>query len=568
MKRFIRYFKPHLTLFIVDLIAATIVSAIDLLFPAVARWCLYSLIPSGKWQTFWLVMASIFVFYIIRTLLTYVMWFYGHSFGVRVESDMRRDVFMHIQNQSFEFFDSSRTGDLLSHLTTDLFDITEMAHHAPEDLFISTITIIGSLAIMFKIEWRLATVIAITVPLFILIVVKMRKNMHDVSVNVKRTTSGINTEYESEISGMRTTKSFGNEQLALKKFESSSGKFKNAKYKFYKAMGMFNSSMELFLCSMNAIIIAVGGWLIMKGEMNVVDLIAFSLYISTFVSPVRRLAMTSEMIANGYAGLRRYEELMNIEPSIKEKPDAKELRNVKGEIELSNVSFEYKTGAEVLHNVSIKVNSGETVALVGPSGGGKTTIANLIPRFYDTISGEVKIDGQNVKDLTLSSIHRNIGIISQDVFLFAASVKENIRYGRIDATDEEVADAAKKAEIYDDIMNMPNGFDTNVGERGVLLSGGQKQRIAIARIFLKNPPILILDEATSALDNITEDRIQKTFDKLATNRTAIIIAHRLSTIRGATKIAVVENGKITESGTHEELINKNGEYFRLVSLQE
>lgn len=568
MKRFIRYFKPHLKLFILDLIAATIVSAIDLLFPAVTRWCLYSLIPSGKWQTFWLVMASIFAFYIIRTLLTYVMWFYGHSFGVRVESDMRRDVFMHIQNQSFEFFDSSRTGDLLSRLTTDLFDITEMAHHAPEDLFISTITIIGSLAVMFSIEWRLATVIAITVPLFLLIVIKMRKNMHDVSVNVKRTTSGINTEYESEISGMRTTKSFGNEQIALKKFESSSGKFKNAKYKFYKAMGMFNSSMELFLCSMNAIIIAVGGWLIMKGGMNVVDLITFSLYISTFVSPVRRLAMTSEMIANGNAGLKRYEELMNIEPSIKEKPDAKELRNVKGEIEFSNVSFEYKTGSEVLHNVSIKVNSGETIALVGPSGGGKTTIANLIPRFYDVTSGEVKIDGQNVKDLTLSSIHRNIGIISQDVFLFAASVKENIRYGRIDATDEEVADAAKKAEIYDDIMNMPNGFDTNVGERGVLLSGGQKQRIAIARIFLKNPPILILDEATSALDNITEDRIQKTFDKLATNRTAIIIAHRLSTIRGATKIAVVENGKITESGTHEELINKNGEYFRLVSLQE
>lgn len=568
MKRFIRYFKPHLKLFILDLIAATIVSAIDLLFPAVTRWCLYSLIPSGKWHTFWLVMASIFAFYIIRTLLTYVMWFYGHSFGVRVESDMRRDVFMHIQNQSFEFFDSSRTGDLLSRLTTDLFDITEMAHHAPEDLFISTITIIGSLAVMFSIEWRLATVIAITVPLFLLIVIKMRKNMHDVSVNVKRTTSGINTEYESEISGMRTTKSFGNEQIALKKFESSSGKFKNAKYKFYKAMGMFNSSMELFLCSMNAIIIAVGGWLIMKGGMNVVDLITFSLYISTFVSPVRRLAMTSEMIANGNAGLKRYEELMNIEPSIKEKPDAKELRNVKGEIELSNVSFEYKTGSEVLHNVSIKVNSGETIALVGPSGGGKTTIANLIPRFYDVTSGEVKIDGQNVKDLTLSSIHRNIGIISQDVFLFAASVKENIRYGRIDATDEEVADAAKKAEIYDDIMNMPNGFDTNVGERGVLLSGGQKQRIAIARIFLKNPPILILDEATSALDNITEDRIQKTFDKLATNRTAIIIAHRLSTIRGATKIAVVENGKITECGTHEELINKNGEYFRLVSLQE
>ena len=568
MKRFIRYFKPHLKLFILDLIAATIVSAIDLLFPAVTRWCLYSLIPSGKWHTFWLVMASIFAFYIIRTLLTYVMWFYGHSFGVRVESDMRRDVFMHIQNQSFEFFDSSRTGDLLSRLTTDLFDITEMAHHAPEDLFISTITIIGSLAVMFSIEWRLATVIAITVPLFLLIVIKMRKNMHDVSVNVKRTTSGINTEYESEISGMRTTKSFGNEQIALKKFESSSGKFKNAKYKFYKAMGMFNSSMELFLCSMNAIIIAVGGWLIMKGGMNVVDLITFSLYISTFVSPVRRLAMTSEMIANGNAGLKRYEELMNIEPSIKEKPDAKELRNVKGEIELSNVSFEYKTGSEVLHNVSIKVNSGETIALVGPSGGGKTTIANLIPRFYDVTSGEVKIDGQNVKDLTLSSIHRNIGIISQDVFLFAASVKENIRYGRIDATDEEVADAAKKAEIYDDIMNMPNGFDTNVGESGVLLSGGQKQRIAIARIFLKNPPILILDEATSALDNITEDRIQKTFDKLATNRTAIIIAHRLSTIRGATKIAVVENGKITECGTHEELINKNGEYFRLVSLQE
>lgn len=566
MKRFIKYFKPHLKLFIIDLIAATIVSTIDLLFPAVARWCMYSLIPSGKWQTFWIVMISIFVFYLIRTGLTYIMWFYGHSFGVRVESDMRRDVFKHIQNQSFDFFDSARTGDLLSRLTTDLFDITEMAHHAPEDLFVSTLTIIGSLAVMFTIEWRLATVIAITVPLFIFIVIKMRKNMHDVSVNVKRTTSGINTEYESEISGMRTTKSFGNENLALKKFDSSSGKFKNAKYKFYKAMGMFNSSMELFLCSMNAIIIAVGGWLIMRGDMNVVDLITFSLYITTFVSPVRRLAMTSEMIANGNAGLKRYEELISTEPSIKEKPNAVTLTNVKGEIELKNVSFEYKTGNEVLHNVNVKVKSGDTLALVGPSGGGKTTIANLIPRFYDTTEGAVMIDGKNVKDLTLASIHKNIGVISQDVFLFASSIKENIRYGRIDASDEEVAEAAKKAEIYDDIMNMPHGFDTNVGERGILLSGGQKQRIAIARIFLKNPPILILDEATSALDNITEDKIQKTFDKLAKNRTLVIIAHRLSTIRGATKIAVVENGRITEMGTHEELVSKNGEYSNLVSL--
>ena len=544
------------------------VAIIDLVFPMITRWCLYTLIPQNAWRMFWTVMICVFAAYIIRSLLNYVMWYWGHSFGVLVESDMRHTLFCHIQKQSFSFFDERRTGALLSRLTTDLFDITEMAHHAPEDIFISTVTIIGALSIMFSIEWHLALVIAIMVPISLFIVLSSRRNMSLTSRKVKESTSHINTEFESALSGFRTAKAFANEEIELEKFDSASNRYRLSKYAFYKAMGLFNSSIEFFLCALTAIIIAVGGALIMRGKMSLVDLITFSLYITTFVSPVRRLAITMELITSGTAGLRRYNELMSVSPSINDKKDAEELKDVKGNVELKDVSFSYSNDNEVIRDISLSIHDGEMLAIVGSSGGGKTTLASLISRFYEASKGNIYIDGHNIKDVTQKSLHECIGIISQDVFLFAGTIEDNIRYGKLDATDEEIIKAAKEAEIYDDIMNMPNGFKTNVGERGVRLSGGQKQRIAIARIFLKNPPILILDEATSALDSVTEYKIQKTFEKLSEHRTSIVIAHRLSTIRHADRIAVINNGVIKEMGTHDELIALGGEYATLVKAQE
>lgn len=567
MKVLLSYFKRHKALFAIDLTAALIVAVIDLLFPMVTRWSLYTLIPNSAWKTFWTVMALVFVFYIIRSLLTFVMWYWGHSFGVIVETDMRHDLFKHIQSLGFDFFDERRTGAILSRLTTDLFDITEMAHHAPEDIFVSTVTITGALIIMFSIEWHLALVIAIMLPISLFIVLKSRRNMSLASRKVKENTALINTEYESAISGFRTAKSFANEQLELQKFDKASNSYRFSKYAFYKAMGLFNSSIEFFLCSLTAIIIAVGGALIMNGKMSLVDLITFSLYITTFVGPVRRLAVSMELITSGTAGLRRFIEIMNVEPSITDKDKAITLENVKGDITLKDVSFSYKNKKDVIKDISLDIKSGEMVAIVGSSGGGKTTLASLIPRFYDVNKGSIYIDGNNVKDVSQKSLHENIGIISQDVFLFAGTVEDNIRYGRLDATEDEIIDAAKKAEIYDDILKMPKGLKTNVGERGVLLSGGQKQRIAIARIFLKNPPVLILDEATSALDSVTEYKIQKTFEKLSMHRTSIVIAHRLSTVKNANRIVVINDGTIQEIGTHDELLKANGVYKTLVDAQ-
>lgn len=568
MKTLLRYFKKHLHLFIIDLIAALIVAVIDLLFPLITRWCLYTLLPQNAWKTFWTIMIVVFLAYIIRSLLMYVMWYLGHSFGVLVETDMRHDLFVHIQKQGFDFFDERRTGAILSRLTTDLFDITEMAHHAPEDIFVSTITLIGALAIMFSVEWHLALVITIMLPISLFIVLASRRNMSLSSRKVKESTAVINTEYESAISGIRTAKSFANEKIELEKFDKASNSYRLSKYGYYKAMGLFNSTIEFFLCALTAIIIAVGGALIMNNKMSLVDLITFSLYITTFVGPVRRLAVSMELITSGSAGLRRFIEIMNVKPTINDSPDAISLENIKGKIDINNITFAYKGKDNVINNLTLNIKPGEMVAIVGASGGGKTTLASLIPRFYDVNKGTILIDGHDVKEITQKSLHENIGIISQDVFLFAGTIEDNTRYGKLDATEDEIINAFKKAEIYDDILKMPDGIKTNVGERGIKLSGGQKQRIAIARIFLKNPPILILDEATSALDSVTEYKIQKTFEKLVINRTTIVIAHRLSTIKNANRIVVINDGVIKECGTHEELINKNGEYATLVKAQE
>ena len=564
---FLSYFANHKKLFALDIGCAVGIAAIDLAFPLITRSALYDMLPDQMYKTFFIVMAAALASYVVRSFLNYIVAYYGHTFGIRVEADIRRDLFKHMQEMSFDFYDRNRTGQLMSRLTSDLFELTELAHHGPEDLLTSVLTIIGALVVMGVIQWRLALVVAVMIPVSIVIIMMTRKHMSATSKAVKQKTGHINQEIESSLSGIRTAKAFANEAAESARFGAANELFKTSKREFHKAMGLFHSSMEFFLCSLNVVVVGVGGWLIMKDKMDYVDLITFSLYVSTFVTPVRKLATFSEMLANGIAGLSRFVDVMRMEPTIQDKPEAKPLADVKGEIAVEQVSFAYDGDLDVLHDVSLTVHPGETIAIVGPSGGGKTTLCQLIPRFYDVTTGSISIDGQDIRDVTQQSIHENIGIVQQDVFLFADTIFENIRYGKPDATMEEVIEAAKRAEIYDDIQAMPEGFGTYVGERGTLLSGGQKQRVAIARIFLKNPPILILDEATSALDSVTEAKIQRAFDNLAVGRTTLIIVHRLSTIRSANRIVSIADGYITECGTHEELLEKDGIYASLYKTQ-
>ena len=567
VKAFIAYYRPHVGLFTLDIVCALFIAGIDLAFPLITRYAMSSLLPESSYTVFFIVMGALVLAYLLRSGFDYIVAYWGHILGVRMEADMRRDLFTHLQKLSFRFYDKHRTGQLMSHVTTDLFDITELAHHGPEDLFISLITIIGAFIVMLTISWPLALVLIVLVPVGVLFMMLQRKRMMSASKKVKERTAGINAGLESSISGARVAKAFTNEAYEIDKFMESNEHFKTSKGEFYSAMGVFASGMGFFTNLFNVAVIAVGGYLIMQRKFDYIGLVTFTLYVGVFLQPIRRLTAFMENFASGAAGFIRFRELLSEKPDITDAPDAVELTNVHGDIDFDNVSFAYNDHTKVLSGLSLKIGAGKTLALVGPSGGGKTTLCHLIPRFYEATDGCIRIDGKDIKSVTLLSLRQNIGIVSQDVFLFAGTVKENIRYGRIDATDAQIVEAAKRAEIHDMIMEMENGYDTQVGERGVRLSGGQKQRISIARIFLKNPPILILDEATSALDTITEAKIKQSFEELSKGRTTLVIAHRLSTVKNADEIIVIGEEGVIERGAHEVLLAKGGEYAALYNSQ-
>ncbi|MCL2671612.1 MAG: ABC transporter ATP-binding protein/permease [Clostridiales bacterium] len=565
LKRFMSYFRPHRRLLYLDLLCATFVAGIDLVFPFLSRFALTSLFPnmtagSDSARVFFWMIGGLLLAYGVRALLVFIINYWGHMLGVRMEADMRTEIFEHLQSLPFSFFDKTRTGQLLTRVTNDLFDIVELAHHGPEELLISSLTIVGAFTLMFFVDWRLALVLIALVPLTVWFVAVARRSMRRNSLLVKERIAEINTGIESSLSGARTAKAFANEPYEIRRFSGYTDRFRTAKNSFYRAMGIFNGGAEFFTSLFPFMIIAGGGFFLLRGGVDTVTLLTFSLYGAALTGPIRRVAFLAEQYMMGMAGFSRFLEIMDTEPEIVDKPDAIALENVSGDIAIHNVSFSYDDHEKVLSHINLDVPSGKTLAIVGPSGGGKTTLCNLLLRFYEVQDGEILVDGTDIRDVTMKSLRRNIGIVQQDVFLFAGTVADNIRYGRPSASDEEVHEAAERAHIHDEILKMEDGYDTQVGERGTRLSGGQKQRISIARLFLKNPPVLILDEATSALDSLTEFEIQRSFAALSEGRTTLVIAHRLSTVKNADEIIVLDEHGIVERGRHEELLAGGGLY--------
>ena len=566
LKRFIAYYKPHKFMFTMDMLASLLISIIGMVYPIVTNKMLNDLIPNKLYKQIILAGIIVLVLYVIRMLLRYFVQYYGHMIGTRMQQQMRTDLFSHLEKLPYSFFDNHETGSIMTRLTSDLFEISELAHHGPENIFICAVMIIGSFAYLCTIDIYLTLIIFACVPVLVLVSVMMRKKMREAFTERRKSNAVINASIESSITGIRVTKAFTNADKEMEKFQVGNEQFVEASRKSYMAMGMFHSSTSFVTDVFNVIILIAGGLFLYGGRINFADYSTFIVSVNLFINPVNTLIGFMEQFQNGTTGFKRFLEILDT-PAEQEDPDATELKNVRGEIQLDHVSFSYDDSREVLDDVTLNVKKGDIMALVGPSGGGKTTICHLLPRFYRITEGAIRIDGQDISKLTLDSIRRNIGIVQQDVFLFNGTIRDNILYGRLNATEEEVIQAAKRANIHDYVMSLEKGYDTEIGERGVRLSGGQKQRLSIARVFLKDPAILILDEATSALDNTTEILIQQALDELCKGRTTIVVAHRLSTIKRANSIAVISEGKITEQGTHEELMELGGTYKHLYSLQ-